>query len=117
MRFVLAAGDEAAEAAGRCQACGCQMGFPASHRPPGLPADVAWLDFGENVPAQARRLYQALRRADDLGLQMPVAVMPADAGLGHALRDRLRRAAGLGDGGAQADSSQSTLEQRSDAER
>jgi L-threonylcarbamoyladenylate synthase len=104
-RVVLAVGEEAAAEAGRWRACGYRVGLLASHRPPGLPADVAWLDFGEDVPAQARKLYQALRQADHLGLQMLVAVMPADAGLGHALRDRLRRAAGLGDGGAQTDSS------------
>ena len=34
-----------------------------------------------------------------MGLQVLIAVMPADVGLAHALRDRLCCAVGLGDGG------------------
>jgi L-threonylcarbamoyladenylate synthase len=41
----------------------------------------------------AQDLYAALRRADDLGLVAVVAVLPPDEGIGHAVRDRLRRAA------------------------
>lgn len=40
----------------------------------------------------AQDLYAALRRADDLGLVAVVAVLPADEGIGSAVRDRLRRA-------------------------
>jgi L-threonylcarbamoyladenylate synthase len=42
-------------------------------------------------------LYQRLREADRIGLDVLIAVPPSDVGLGHALRDRLWRAAGLGD--------------------
>jgi len=41
----------------------------------------------------AQDLYSALRRADDLGLVAVVAVLPPDDGIGHAVRDRLLRAA------------------------
>jgi len=40
----------------------------------------------------AQDLYAAMRRADDLGLVAIVAVLPPDEGIGHAVRDRLRRA-------------------------
>ena len=70
----------------------------ASRRPPALPENLTWLSLTE-----ARLLYQRLRDADQLGLQVLMALMQPDVGLGHALRDRLRRAAGLGDGGAERD--------------
>ena len=47
----------------------------------------------------ARDLYGALRQADSRGLQVVVAVLPPDEGVGHAIRDRLQRAA-HGSGGA-----------------
>lgn len=53
----------------------------------------------DDVDGYARVLYGALRRADDLGLPTVLAVLPPDTGVGHAVRDRLRRAA-HGSGGA-----------------
>ncbi len=100
-RVVLALQDDAVGEVEKWQACGYRVGLLAPHRPPQIPTSAAWLNFGEDASAQARRLYQLLRQADQLGLQVLVVVMPADIGLGHALRDRLRRAAGLGDSGAQ----------------
>jgi L-threonylcarbamoyladenylate synthase len=47
----------------------------------------------DDVDGYARVLYGALRRADDLGLPTVLAVLPPDTGVGHAVRDRLRRAA------------------------
>ena len=41
-------------------------------------------------------LYAALHAADDAGLGVVVAVLPPDAGVGHAVRDRLQRAASSG---------------------
>jgi L-threonylcarbamoyladenylate synthase len=41
----------------------------------------------------ARDLYGALRRADELGLEIVLAVPPAEVGIGAAVADRLRRAA------------------------
>jgi L-threonylcarbamoyladenylate synthase len=38
-------------------------------------------------------LYDALHTADDADLAVVVAVLPPDAGVGHAVRDRLQRAA------------------------
>ena len=51
---------------------------------------------------EAQGTYQRLRDADDCGASVVVGVLPADAGVGRAVRDRLRRAAGLGDGIADA---------------
>ena len=70
------------------------------------PSEVAtpdgWSRLAAPVTAEeyARLLYAALRRADELGLDVVVAVLPdADAGpLALAVRDRLARAA-HGDGG------------------
>jgi L-threonylcarbamoyladenylate synthase len=100
-RVVLASRDQAAPEAEKWQASGHRVGVLASRQPPAMPADVTWLNFGEHVRAQARVLYQRLREADQLGLQVLVVVVPPAAGIGHALRDRLRRAAGLGDGYAE----------------
>jgi len=69
--------DSAAEAAG----------LAAAH--PG-----AWvLDLTVDLVAYARSLYACLREADDRDVPVVVAVMPAAAGLGHAIRDRLTKAA------------------------
>ncbi len=50
---------------------------------------AAPIDAGEYAFA----LYAALRAADDAGLKVVVAVLPPDTGVGHAVRDRLLRAA------------------------
>jgi L-threonylcarbamoyladenylate synthase len=50
-------------------------------------------DAAEDLVAAARTLYARLRQADADGLDVFVAVLPPAAGLGHALRDRLIKAA------------------------
>jgi L-threonylcarbamoyladenylate synthase len=57
----------------------------------GLDADV--LDTGHDLVDTARNLYRDLRRADERGLDVLVAVLPPARGLGHAIRDRLTKAA------------------------
>ncbi|MGZ4794621.1 MAG: L-threonylcarbamoyladenylate synthase [Acidimicrobiia bacterium] len=47
----------------------------------------------ESSEEYARRLYSALREADELGVDVVLAVPPPPAGLGAAVADRLRRAA------------------------
>lgn len=54
------------------------------------------LDPGPDLVAYARGLYGWLRAADERGLDVLVVVLPPPAGLGHAVRDRLRKAAGEG---------------------
>lgn len=54
----------------------------------------AWiLDHSDDLITYARNLYADLRSADERGVQTIVAVMPAAQGLGHAIRDRLTKAA------------------------
>lgn len=58
----------------------------------GTPAGMVRLLDAEDDGAYARGLYSALRAADEHGLHELIAVLPADAGIGSAIRDRLRRA-------------------------
>jgi L-threonylcarbamoyladenylate synthase len=60
-----------------------------------LPFGVLPLSLGATLEDQARRLYAALREADEVAVEI-WAVLPPPGGLGSALRDRLWRAAGLG---------------------
>ncbi len=57
----------------------------------GMRVDV--LDRGDDLVDAARNLYRELRRADDRALDVLVAVLPPARGLGHAIRDRLTKAA------------------------
>jgi L-threonylcarbamoyladenylate synthase len=49
---------------------------------------------GADLVTYARHLYEWLRDADDRGATSIVAVLPEASGLGHAIRDRLLKAAG-----------------------
>ncbi|MCU1388767.1 MAG: hypothetical protein JWL72_2105 [Ilumatobacteraceae bacterium] len=60
----------------------------------GLRVDV--LDPTGDLALAAHDLFSRLREADARRLDVVVAVMPPAIGLGHAIRDRLRKAAGLG---------------------
>ena len=50
------------------------------------------LDTNLDVVASAQHLYSWLRSADDRSLDVLVAVLPPPVGLGHSVRDRLRKA-------------------------
>ena len=54
---------------------------------------VALVDLGDDLVAYARELYARLRAADEDGATRIVAVLPPARGLGHAVRDRLTKAA------------------------
>ena len=54
---------------------------------------VAILDAKTDPVTAARTLYASLRTADERGMQYLIAVLPPAAGIGHALRDRLTKAA------------------------
>lgn len=51
------------------------------------------IDRTHDLLEYARHLYADLRAADECGAAVVVAVMPPAAGLGHAIRDRLTKAA------------------------
>ncbi len=54
---------------------------------------VAVVDHGRDLVTYARQLYGELRAADAGGAERIVAVLPPPIGLGHAIRDRLTKAA------------------------
>ena len=60
-----------------------------------IPTPTEWVRLAApaTIDDYARQLFSALRRADELSLITVVAVLPASAGLGAAIRDRLGRAA------------------------
>lgn len=60
----------------------------------GTGARVTILDAASDVTQAARTLYSQLREADRTGIDVVVAVLPPAVGLGHAVRDRLLKAAG-----------------------
>jgi len=60
----------------------------------GVLVDV--LDTTGDLVAAAQQLYAWLRDADDRGIEVVCAVLPPPIGLGHAIRDRLQKAAALG---------------------
>jgi len=51
------------------------------------------LDLTDDLVRYARELYARLRDADDRGVRTVIAVLPPAEGLGHAIRDRLTKAA------------------------
>jgi L-threonylcarbamoyladenylate synthase len=55
--------------------------------------DAAVIGVGSDLVAYAQGLYDWLRRADDEHRSVVVALMPPPLGLGHAIRDRLVKAA------------------------
>lgn len=61
---------------------------------PGLPANVQIVSLPTDDAACARMLYVALRQIDELGCDVALASLPPEVGLGVAIADRLRRAAG-----------------------
>jgi L-threonylcarbamoyladenylate synthase len=63
----------------------------ATLRGAGRRVDV--LDLGDDLVEAARTLYSELRHADEKVLDVLVAVLPPARGLGHAIRDRLTKAA------------------------
>jgi L-threonylcarbamoyladenylate synthase len=95
---ILASSDDVGQQVEAWRERGQRVGVLAPHRPDGLPDDVTWLQLAGSAREQAHALYRRLREADHVGLQVLVTVMPPDLEVGQALCDRLRRAAGLGDG-------------------
>ena len=51
------------------------------------------LGLTDDIAQYARTLYSSLRAADDAGASCVIALLPPAAGLGHAVRDRLLKAA------------------------
>jgi len=83
-----------AERATALLAAGERVAVLAPDPIPALPADVVVLDSPANSDEYAHVLYARLRDADRRGVDVLLAVAPPDTGVGVAVGDRLRRAAG-----------------------
>jgi hypothetical protein len=57
---------------------------------------VRILNRCDNLPVYATLLYSDLRQADTDRIEVLIAVLPENKGLGAAIRDRLTKAAGSG---------------------
>lgn len=77
-------------------ATGARVGLLAlaAQVPSGLPGGLVVLDPPADAEAYGRVLYDRLREADARDLAVLLAVAPGDDGIGVAVADRLRRAAG-----------------------
>jgi L-threonylcarbamoyladenylate synthase len=75
-------------------ATGKRAGLLALDPPTSLPSGLVVLDAPADIDDFARVLYARLREADRLGLDVLFAVVPPSCGIGAAVGDRLRRAAG-----------------------
>jgi L-threonylcarbamoyladenylate synthase len=90
-------GRELADRASALVAAGQRVAVLAEQPAPDLPSGVVVLDSPADAREYARVLYARLRQADRERVDVVLAVPPADAGLGAAVVDRLRRAAGRDD--------------------
>jgi len=81
------------------RAAGQRVAVLAPGSVPALAADVVVLDAPAYSDEYARVLYARLREVDRRGVDVLLAVPPPDSGVGIAVGDRLRRAAGLDQGG------------------
>jgi L-threonylcarbamoyladenylate synthase len=75
---------------------GFTVGVIGEKLPDDLPGGVTVLAHPEDDADYARHLYRHLRAADAAGLETVLAVVPDEVGIGAAVADRLRRAAGRG---------------------
>lgn len=93
-RVLLVAADALAAQAQAIQAQGLRVALLAGPGTltPGLQATV--VDLPESPEAVARTLYATLRDIDQHGVDVILVSLPPETGLGSAIADRLRRAAG-----------------------
>jgi len=88
---VLAPPDEVASRAGELASRGARVAAVAPRQ--ALPEGVDLLEVPADAAALAQVLYSRLREGDAAGYEVLVVQVPAEGGLGLAVRDRLRRAA------------------------
>ena len=88
--------DELAARARALLAAGQRVAVLGPAAVPDLPPDVILLAAPRDTDEYAHVLYARLREVDRRGIDVLLAVPPPDAGVGVAVADRLRRAAGRG---------------------
>jgi L-threonylcarbamoyladenylate synthase len=92
---VIVVDDAAMAGAARDQlAGGARVGVLALAVPADLPSDAAVIGVAADADEYARSLYRWLRAADAQSFDVVLAAPPAAEGIGAAVADRLRRAAG-----------------------
>lgn len=91
-RIEIVAADEIARRANELTAQGQRVAV-LSTAPPHI-KNVVWVLTPVTVEELARQLYSLLRRVDELGCEIALISLPKEHGLGAAIADRLRRAAG-----------------------
>lgn len=64
------------------------------HQAADCPAGVTLIPLPLSLQGVARELYSALREVDRLGCQVALVTLPDESGIGAAIADRLRKAAG-----------------------
>ncbi|HMC12000.1 MAG TPA: Sua5 family C-terminal domain-containing protein, partial [Pirellulaceae bacterium] len=64
------------------------------HERPSLSDGIVVLTLPDTHDEMAQSLYSILRRVDELGCDVTLTTLPVETGLGAAIADRLRRAAG-----------------------
>lgn len=90
--LVLTTAEQVADEAARRQLSGAAVAVLSAH-PTALPPGVRHFPLPSDPAEAARLLYATLREIDEAGFGVVVAVLPTEAGLGLAVRDRLTRAA------------------------
>lgn len=107
-RVVVCRDDELASAARRCVATGARVAVFSGAIPADLLPRVERITLATSVIDVAKRLYAALREVDRRGCDVVLVTLPAESGLGLAVADRLRRAAGAGESYGDAGMEQGT---------
>ncbi|MBS1153157.1 MAG: hypothetical protein H6Q89_4855, partial [Myxococcaceae bacterium] len=90
--LVLTTQDKLADEAAQRDLWGAAVAVLSAQKP-ALPPNVRHFPLPSDPADAARVLYATLRQIDEAGYDVIVAVLPAEAGLGLAVRDRLTRAA------------------------
>jgi L-threonylcarbamoyladenylate synthase len=89
-----------AERSAQLAGAGSKVAVLAQGEPGVMDPRVVLIEMPRGVDELAQSLYAALRRVDDLGCDVALTSLPPEAGLGAAIADRLRRAAGPRDADA-----------------
>ncbi|HMF82375.1 MAG TPA: L-threonylcarbamoyladenylate synthase [Acidimicrobiia bacterium] len=89
--------DDVAARAQELLSAGQLVAVLGSGTPPSVPSAVVVFDAPRDADEYARVLYARMREVDQRGIDVLLAVPPPTAGVGAAVADRLRRAAGRGE--------------------
>lgn len=89
--LVITTQEKVADEAAARDLWGASVAVLSAVEPP-LPASIEYFELPSDPTDAARVLYATLRKIDEKGFDVIVAVLPPETGLGLAVRDRLTRA-------------------------